>query len=131
MAALATTAIVIAVNNQQYQYDNGVYYASATGGYKVVPAPIGATISVLPSGYSNVQASGASYYYYGGDYYIRNNDAYQVVAPPVGAFVTNLPEGAAETTVGGNHYLFYNGTYYQPVSVNRQDGYEVIDMQEQ
>jgi hypothetical protein len=131
MAALTTTAIVIAVNNQQYQYDNGVYYAPANGGYKVIPAPIGATIIVLPSGYSNIQASGASYYYYGGDYYIKNNNAYRVVAPPIGAFVTNLPEGTAETTVSGNHYLFYNGTYYQPVSVNGQNGYEVVDMQDQ
>lgn len=131
VAALATTAIVIAINNQQYQYDNGIYYQPSSGGYKVVPAPVGATVGVLPSGYNVVQAQGSSYYYYGGDYYIKNIDSYQVVAAPIGAFVTNLPEGAAETTVNGNQYLFYNGTYYQPVSVDGQNGYEVIDMQEQ
>ena len=108
-----------------------MYYEPTSGGYKVVAAPVGATISVLPSGYSVIQAEGSSYYYYGGDYYIRNNGSYRVVAPPIGAFVTNLPQGAAETTVNGNQYLFYNGTYYQPVYVDGQNGYEVIDMQEQ
>jgi len=128
---LATTAIVIAINNQQYHYANGVYYAPASGGYTVVPAPVGATITILPSGYSTVPVSNVTYYYYGGDYYTQNSGSYVVVAPPVGAVVNNLPDGAQEATINGNKYMVYNNTYYQPVFANGQNAYEVVDMEEQ
>ena len=108
-----------------------MYYQPSAGGYTVVPAPVGAVVNFLPSGFTVVQADNGSYYYYGGAFYLKTDDAYQVVAPPVGAFVTNLPDGAQQTTVDGQDYLYVNGTYYQPVNVDGQDGYEVVDMQEQ
>jgi hypothetical protein len=132
-AALATTAVAIAINNQHYYYDSGVYYAPASGGYNVVAAPIGATVTALPEGFSTIPVSGGgNYFYYGGDFYIQTNSgAYQVVAPPAGVVVANLPDGAQTTTIGGIQYMVYNDTYYQPVSQNGQDGYEVVDMDEQ
>jgi hypothetical protein len=94
----------------------------------VVPAPIGASITVLPDGYTVVPVSGASYYYYGGAYYTRYSGGYRVVGPPVGAVVVNLPDGAAEATISGNRYLVYNNTYYQPVVINGENSYEVVDI---
>lgn len=132
-AALAATAVIVAVNNEQYHYDNGVYYAPASNGYQVVPAPIGAVVNTLPEGYATIPVSGGgSYFYYGGDYYVQTvANSYRVVDPPMGVVVTNLPDGAQETTVEGNRYMVYNGTYYQPVTENGQNGYEVVDVEEQ
>ena len=49
IAALATTAIIVSVNNQQYHYDQGVYYMAGNGGYTVVSAPVGATVEGVES----------------------------------------------------------------------------------
>ncbi|HRI61397.1 MAG TPA: DUF6515 family protein, partial [Saprospiraceae bacterium] len=45
IATMAATAIIVSVNNQQYHYDQGVYYVASNGGYTVVQAPVGATIT--------------------------------------------------------------------------------------
>lgn len=126
--ALAATAIIITINSQRYHYDQGVYYAPAPsgGGYSVVPAPIGAVVTSLPSGYSLIPVGGSNYYYYGGAFYIGNGSSYTVVAPPAGAVVTQLPAGAQETTLDGRKYVVYNGTYYQPFSNNGNNAYEVV-----
>ena len=50
-ASLAADAFLFSIANQQYYYDDGVYYEPASGGYAVVAAPIGATVSSLPPGY--------------------------------------------------------------------------------
>ena len=50
VAALAVTAIIISIDNQQYHYDEGVYYQQSGSGYTVVQAPNGATVETLPSG---------------------------------------------------------------------------------
>ena len=127
-AALAATAIIITINSQRYHYDQGVYYAPAPsgGGYSVVPAPIGAVVTNLPSGYSVMPVGGSNYFYYGGVFYISNGSSYTVVAPPAGAVVTELPAGAQETTLDGRKYVVYNGTYYQPFSNNGTNAYEVV-----
>ena len=48
VTTLAVTAIVVNANNQQYHYDQGVYYVKVDEGYKVVPAPAGAKVTALP-----------------------------------------------------------------------------------
>ena len=128
-AALATTAAIISFQERQYYYDQGVYYAPAVsgGGYAVVPAPVGAVVYSLPSGYTTVSVGGYNYYYYGGVFYIDNgNGSFEVVAPPSGAIVYELPAGAQEVIISGRQYVVYNGTYYMPFSNNGQYGYEVV-----
>ncbi|OQP52343.1 hypothetical protein A4D02_24440 [Niastella koreensis] len=50
VATLAVTAIVVSVENEKYHYDQGVWYAQSGGGYTVVQAPVGATVTTIPSG---------------------------------------------------------------------------------
>jgi hypothetical protein len=125
-ATLTTAAIIITVENNQYNYDDGVYYVKDSGGYKVVPAPLGATIAELPKGYVTINVSGSDYYYYGGTYYAKDTSKYKVVNAPVGAVVSHLPEGAEEKTIDGQKYMIYNNVYYQPISKDGQDSYVVV-----
>jgi hypothetical protein len=127
VATLTTAAIVISIENEQYQYDEGVYYVQSSGGYKVVPAPVGATVSSLPSGYTTVITGGTTFYYFGGAYYTKiSTTSFKVVAPPEGATVTQLPEGSVEKEIDGKKYMVYNNTYYQPISQDGKDAYEVV-----
>jgi Family of unknown function (DUF6515) len=127
-ATLAADAFLFSVGSQQYYYDDGVYYQPSAGGYSVVPAPIGATVSSLPPGYETTQVDNVYYYYYGGVFYIDTGNAYQVVQAPFGAVVTQIPDGAVQQDINGQTYLFYNNTYYQPVSQDGQDAYEVVQV---
>jgi hypothetical protein len=45
--------------------------------------------------------------------------------------VTNLPEGASETVIDNETFIYYNNAYYQPININGQSCYEVVDMREQ
>jgi hypothetical protein len=129
LSSLATDAYLFSLANQQYYYDEGVYYEPTSGGYTVVPAPIGATVNFLPIGYETVPVGDDTYYYYGGTFYISTGDnAFQVVAAPFGAVVSQLPDGAVEQDINGQTYLVYNNAYYQPVSINGQDAYQVVQV---
>ncbi len=128
-ATLATTAIMISMSNQNYYYNEGVYYVPSGNGYTVVTAPVGAVVTFIPSGYSTVFLSNTTYYYYGGTFYIMSGNSYNVVSAPVGAVVNELPEGANFVEVGGVNLLNYNGVFYQPVSQNGEDAYEVVQIQ--
>jgi hypothetical protein len=127
-ASLAADAFLFSIANQQYYYDDGVYYEPSSGGYDVVSAPIGAIVSSLPDGYETVAVGDDNYYYYGGTFYIDSDQGYQVVAAPFGAVVTEIPDGAVEQDINGQSYYVYNNTYYQPVSEDGQDAYEVVQV---
>lgn len=127
-ATLTADAILLSLNNQQYYYDNGVYYQPYNNGYNVVPPPIGATVSYLPAGYLTVPVGNDTYDYYGGAFYLYQGNSYQVVPAPVGAIVTEIPEGATDQVINGVDYLVYNNTYYEPISQNGQDAYEVVQV---
>jgi len=132
IATLTATAIVLTIENQQYHYDQGVYYIESDGGYTVVQAPVGATIKVLPEGSETVTVNETTNnYYYGGTYYEKSDDGYTVVPPMSGTVVDKLPEGAEEVKVGDNTYVKYGETYYQPVQVEGEGKYEVADVQEE
>jgi hypothetical protein len=128
LASLAADAYLFSQAGQNYYYDDGVYYAPASGGYDVVAAPIGATVSSLPPGYETVMVGDDYYYYYGGTFYINTGQNYQVVDAPPGAVVSEVPDGATEQDVNGETYLVYNNTYYEPVSSDGQDAYQVVQM---
>jgi hypothetical protein len=127
-ASLARDAFLISLANQQYYYDEGVYYQPYSGGYSVVPAPFGAVVSFLPPGYETTMVGNDYYYYYGGTFYINTGNGYQVVPAPIGAVVTQIPDGAVQQDIDGQTYLVYNNTYYQPVSQDGQDAYEVVQV---
>ncbi len=127
-ASLATDAFLFSIANQQYYYDDGVYYQPYSGGYTVVPAPIGALVGSLPPGYETTMVGNDTYFYYGGVFYIYTGSGYQVVAAPIGAVVTQIPDGAVQQDIDGQTYLVYNNTYYQPISQDGQDAYEVVQV---
>lgn len=127
VATLATTAIIISIENQQYHYDQGVYYVSTTGGYTVVAAPVGATITTLPANTQTVVVNETTNnYYYGGTYYEKSDKGYTVVAPTAGTVVENLPEGGKEEKIGDITYVKVGETYYQPIKKDGKDMYEVV-----
>lgn len=127
IATMAATAIIISVNNQQYHYDQGVYYVSSTGGYTVVQAPVGATITTLPANTQTVVVNETTNnYYYGGTYYEKSDKGYKVVAPTAGTVVENLPEGGKEEKIGDVTYVKIGDTYYQPIQKDGKKMYEVV-----
>ncbi len=127
-AALTADAIYFSLANQQYYYDQGVYYAPSGNGYSVVAPPIGAVVTYLPNGYQTIDMGDGVYYYYGGAFYLGQSNSYRVVPAPVGAVVTELPDGATQQVINGENYLLYNNTYYEPISQNGQDAYEVVQV---
>ncbi len=130
VARIATTAIIISIANQQYHYDSGVYYTASSGGYTVVQAPVGATITTLPANAEPVVVNETTNnYYYGGTYYEKSDGGYTVVPPTAGTIVENLPEGAEEVKVGDQTYVKYGETYYLPVQKDGKNVYEVVDVQ--
>jgi Family of unknown function (DUF6515) len=126
LSSLAADAVLFSIANQQYYYDQGVYYEPTNGGYSVVPPPVGAVVAYLPQGYETTMVGNDTYYYYGGAFYITNGQGYQVVPSPPGAVIIQLPVGAVEQQINGDTYLVYNNTYFQPISQDGQDAYEVV-----
>jgi hypothetical protein len=132
VATLATTAIIVSIENQKYHYDQGVWYASTTGGYTVVQAPVGATVATVPTGSQTVVVNNVTNNYYGGAYYMKQPDGtYKVVPPPAGAVVDNLPEGGKEVKVGDQTYVVVGETYYAPIKVDGKDKYEVVQVEKE
>ncbi len=129
LSALVGTAIAIDLENRSYRYADGVFYAPYNNGYQVVPAPPGAAVPSLPQGYQQVAVGGQSYYYFGGAFFVLNGNQYEVVQAPPGAVVYSLPQGAMPVQVDSYNYVQYNGTYYQPIQINGQDAYEVVEME--
>ena len=131
VAAVAATAIIIAVENQKYHYDQGVYYVPSNGGYTVVQAPVGATITTLPPGTQTVVINQTTNnYYYAGTYYEKNEKGYTVVPPTSGTIVETLPEGGKEVKIGDVTYVQVGDTYYQPTQKDGKDVYEVVAVKE-
>ncbi|RYJ38451.1 hypothetical protein NU08_2428 [Flavobacterium anhuiense] len=129
VATLATTAIIVSVQNEKYHYDQGVWYTSTNGGYTAVPAPVGGTVNNIPSGAETVNTGTVNNYYYGGTYYEKDGGKYTVVAPTAGTIVEKLPEGGEEVTIGDAKYVKFGETYYQPVQIDGKDKYEVVSVE--
>jgi hypothetical protein len=133
VTTLAATAIIVSVNNMNYYYDQGVYYAPSNGGYTVVTAPVGAVVTTVPSNAQPVvinQTTTTNNYYYGGTYYEKSAGGYTVIPPTAGSIVENLPEGAEEVRIGDVTYVKYGETYYQPIQYNGKDMYEVVEVKD-
>lgn len=132
ITSIATTAIIISLENQRYYYDQGVYYIQSDAGYTVVEAPVGATITELPEGTQTVAVNEVTNnYYYGGSYYEKDGEKYTVVPPTAGTIVPNLPEGGVEVKIGDQTYVQFGETYYQPVQVEGKNMYEVVQVKDE
>jgi hypothetical protein len=130
VTAMAATAIIISVENQKYHYDQGVYYVASNGGYTVVQAPVGATITTLPPNSQTVIVNETvNNYYYGGTYYEKSDKGYTVVPPTAGTIVENLPEGAKEEKVGDQVFMKLGDVYYQPIKKDGKNMYEVVTVE--
>ena len=132
VATLATTAIIVSVNNQQYHYDQGTYYVESDGGYTVVQAPVGATVETIPKEAEVVKVNETTNnYYYGGAYYEKSAEGYTVVPATAGTIVPHLPEGGEEVKIGDVTYVQFGETYYQPIQVDGKDMYEIVEVKEE
>jgi ribosomal 50S subunit-recycling heat shock protein len=130
VTTIATTAIIISIESQQYHYDQGVYYVAVDGGYTVVQAPVGATITTLPTNSQTVVINETTNnYYYGGTYYEKSDGGYTVVPPTAGTVVENLPEGGEEVKIGDVTYVKFGETYYQPIDQDGKSMYEVVQIE--
>jgi hypothetical protein len=125
LGSLAATAIFVDIADTQYGYDEGVWYAPVEDGYDVVTAPVGAVVPGLPGDAEEV-APGV--FYYAGAYYQRFGDRYRVVTPWAGLVVSSLPPGGEEVVVGTQHYVRFGSTYYQPIILDGQPRYEVVEL---
>jgi hypothetical protein len=124
--------MIVTIENQKYYYEQGVYYAPSNGGYVVVPAPAGATVTTLPQGSQTVVINETTNnYYYGGTYYEKSGSGYVVVPPTAGTVVENLPEGGKEAKIGEVTYVKVGDTYYQPIEQNGKNMYEVVEIKDQ
>jgi hypothetical protein len=132
VATVAVTAIVVSIHNQQYYYNQGVYYVSSTGGYTVVQAPVGATVTTIPDGAETVVINETTNnYYYGGTYYAKSDTGYTVVPPTAGTVVENLPPGGKEEKLGDITYVKVGEVYYQPIQKDGKDMYEVVEVKKE
>jgi hypothetical protein len=131
VATIAVTAIIVNYESQQYYYDQGVYYVKSSGGYTVVAAPVGSTVTTLPPETQTVVVNETTNnYYYGGTYYEKSDSVYKVVAPTAGTVVENLPEGGEEVKIGEQTYVKIGETYYQPIEKDGKNMYEVVQIEE-
>lgn len=75
---------VVKVANQTYLLQKGVYYTKNKRGYKVVKAPVHATIAQLPYGHTTKLIRGQLYYVHNGTYYRYKPQTkrYQIVVLP-------------------------------------------------
>jgi hypothetical protein len=124
-AGLGPTAVYVRFADTGYRYDRGVWYVPSGQGYQAVAAPVGAMVSSLPQ---DAVAIGADQYFFGGAYYQRMSTGYLVVAPQAGMVVPDLPPGGVQVTVGDRTYIQFDNVTYQPILVNGQPQYEVVEV---
>lgn len=66
---MVATAIIVNVENQQYHYDQGVYYIQSDGDYTVVPPIAGIVVENLPEGGEETKFGDVTYVKVGETYY--------------------------------------------------------------
>jgi hypothetical protein len=129
VATLATTAIILSVQNepdvvpgydmaQAPVFDNS-YYPANTG----AAVPVIAAKYNMPGTPATLVATKEEYYYDEGVYYIKADGGYTVVAAPVGATIKSLPDGyeTVEVDESTKNY-YYGGAFYEKTS----GGYTVV-----
>jgi hypothetical protein len=111
-------------NNIDYFYDDtGAFYQLGPDGqYVIVQPPVGADITAVPDGATQIAVGPTTYDYLDGIFYIQQDNGFAVVNPPPGIVVPYLPSGANTVDVDGNVVYQFNGFNYAP---SIQDGVTV------
>lgn len=106
-----------------YYYDHDRFYLPFLGlGFFIVAPPIGAVISVLPTGHRTIVVGGLNYYYYDNVYYRPCPSGYIVVPKPgVNTYVTPQQTFSGETVT--INIPNSNGSYTPVTLVRRGNGY--------
>ncbi len=128
VVSIPPSHIDISIGGLLYYYQAGIYYRRHDMGYLVVPAPIGATITNLPIGYTSVDVKGRPYFYYYGTFYKHDpeRNRYVIVSAPIGAVVPTIPAGHTTVYLHGVEHYVIGRTYFRPLYHDADLMYEVI-----
>lgn len=80
-------ALKLSWGGSKFFFQTGVFYKWQHDQYVVSVAPVGATVTVLPTGCRAFTMNGRTYYEMQGSYFCRVNNGYQVVQKPVQAVI--------------------------------------------
>jgi hypothetical protein len=95
--SLPQGCVVVTVGGADFYYGAGMYYRAGSGGYLVVPAPVGAVVTTIPSGAQQVLVGDTLGYVVNGVTYRKTVNGYEVMPPPtvvVQQVVTAAPPAA-------------------------------------
>jgi hypothetical protein len=87
MLPFAAATLIIA--GMSYYYWQGEFYRRERERYVVIPAPVGAVVTTIPSGYQPVIIDGTPYYIINGVTYMYTPYGYQVVPQPKTIIIQN------------------------------------------
>ena len=129
--SIHTKSTLLRYNNRNFYFHSGIYYQKVNKQYKVVRAPIGLRVKVLPKAAKKVFVNWRPYYYYYGTFYVKAKDGtYETVDAPEKAQVEILPEGVEEVKVDGEILYNLNGEYYKPTTNDKGEAiYEVVKIE--
>ncbi len=113
---------IIHVGALAYLFMDGLFYRHSPKGYIVAPAPLGATINVLPPAAVMVTIDGDSYYTCSGVFYKQIPSGYVVVSQPVRQINPDIAIGQElQVTVDLLNVRSGPGLNYEPVCQIRKD----------
>ncbi len=133
-----TGAVVINIStggDTYYQSENVYYKETVKEGkvaYEVVPAPSGATVTELPTGYASITVGEQKYYYYHNTFYRRvqqnNQWVFVVIEQPAGlTTIQKLPADFEPAPVAEVTYFKAEDKYYLPYLDKEQEIYLLVD----
>ncbi len=75
----------VIVKDRHYYFRSGAFYERRANVYAVVPAPIGAKITILPAGYRIIHLHRKRFYFFAGVYYkyIPREKVFVVIEKPL------------------------------------------------
>ena len=112
-AAWRNEPISVWVGDQEYFTQKGAFYRKTPGGLKLVEAPLGAVLPVLPPGCLTLWIDSNEYAYCNAVFYRKTPAGYAVVAPPQNAYVKSLPKESRTVWTGGRKYFYVGGSFYE------------------
>lgn len=115
------------LNEKEYHFYNGMYYALNGEVYENVEAPIGVEVKKLPEDYQRIIMSGRIYYYSTGVFYMpKGKKAFVTSYGPKGGQVSKLPEGTQKVKIDGREYYLYHNTVFKKGSSRTRNFYELF-----
>lgn len=114
---------VVRTSGKRYFVHGGVYYSPHKGQYKIVAAPFGLRVNILPKGFVHFSVGAVSYYYAAGNYYKPTDNYYIVVEKPEGTPDTLETETVNTSTDEATDIIFVyplKGQSKQQISNDKQ-----------